>query len=213
MKSQGRTRLARKSAEYSILDAASAQGHGSHPPLTDHIKITCARAVLSPVDTVREQETQKPQPRSLPSSWGDREWTKETTQVVWCIPQWSVLRRKHKLREEDVTLKERMFRSCGQGRAPFSEDPKEVRKLGSEGITLMITTPVFAFSVRHYRRNRCNWIITTVFASEWYRHYYPLWLPSGFGSKSDRPGPAARASQVESRALGNQVQPHRRASQ
>ena len=57
VKSQGRTRLARESAEYSILDAVSAQGHGSHPPLTDHIKITCARAVLSPVDTVREQET------------------------------------------------------------------------------------------------------------------------------------------------------------
>lgn len=104
-----------------------------------------------------------------------------------------------------------MFRSCGQGRAPFSEDPKEVRKLGSEGIMLMITTPVFAFSVCHYLRNRCNWIITTVFASEWYRHHSPLWLPSGFG-KSDSLGPATRASQVESRVLGNQVQPHRRAS-
>lgn len=71
-KSQGRTRLARNGAQYSIQDAVSAQDHGSHPPLADRIKITHARAVLSPVDTVREQETQKPRPRSLPSSWGDR---------------------------------------------------------------------------------------------------------------------------------------------
>ncbi|OWK03006.1 hypothetical protein Celaphus_00007615 [Cervus elaphus hippelaphus] len=35
---------------------------------------------------------------------------------------------------------------------------------------------------------------------------------SGFGSTSDGLGPATGASPMESRVLGNQVQPHRRAS-
>ena len=81
-------------------------------------------------------------------------------------------------------------------------------QLGSEGIMIMITTPVSAFSVRHSCRNRCNCIVTTIFAREWYCHHCPLWLPSGFGSTSDGPGPATRASQMESRVLGNQLQPH-----
>ena len=55
-KSQGRMRLARKGAQYSLQDAVSAQDHGSHPPLTDRIQITRTRAVPGPVDTVSEQE-------------------------------------------------------------------------------------------------------------------------------------------------------------
>lgn len=78
-KSWGRTRLARKGVQYSIQDAVSAQDHGSHPPLTDCIKITRARAVLSPVDTVREQETQKPRQRSLPSGETESRQKKQLT--------------------------------------------------------------------------------------------------------------------------------------